>query len=214
MSIRVLLVDDHRLLREALAGLLRAEKDFEIVGEVEDGRRAVELARDLRPDVVVMDLQMAQLNGIDATRQIVAEESATRVLALSAFSGRRWVMDALEAGAAGYVLKSDSYKELCRAVRTVHEGKRYLCTGVAGAVIEAGVSDAPRTSPAPALAPREREVVQLIAEGLSSKEIASRLHLSPHTIDTHRRNIMRKLDLRNVAELTRYAIREGLASEN
>lgn len=213
MSIRVLLADDHQLLRDALRKVLDDDDAFEVVGEAEDGLAAVEAACRLEPDVVVMDLLMPGLNGIDATRRIVAQQPAVKVLALSIHSGRRWVLGALEAGASGYVLKADSYAELRKAVRTLHAGNRYLCAGVAGAVVDAHLdASSGKSSPFKTLTPREREVVQLIAEGRSSREIADLLKRSPHTIDSHRRNVMRKLGLSSVAELTKYSIREGLTT--
>jgi len=216
MAIRVILVDDHQLLRDALRNVLNDDQEFDVVGEAEDGRTAIELARELEPDVVVMDLLMNGLNGIDSTRQLLADCPGVKVLALSAQAGKRWVLGALEAGASGYVLKADSYAELRTAVRAVHAGKRYLCASVAGSVIDARLGESSNSSRSPfnALSSREREVLQLIAEGFSSREIADRLHRSPHTIDTHRRNLMRKIGLSSVVELTRYAIREGLTTND
>jgi DNA-binding NarL/FixJ family response regulator len=214
MSTRVLIADDHQMLRESLRSLLESEDDLEVVGEAADGRAAVAMARTLAPDVVVMDIGMADLNGIEATRQIRAENREVKVVALSMYSDRRSVLRMLEAGASGYVLKSAAYDELRRAVRVVRNGKNYLSPDITGEVIEEHVrppSD-PDTSTYTALGPREREIVQLLAEGHSSARIAERLYISVRTVETHRRNIMKKLHLHNVAELTKYAIREGLTS--
>ena len=214
MTIRVVLIDDHQMLRDALRKLLESDPEFAVVGVAADGHAGIEVVRERRPDVVVMDLMMAGLNGVDATRRIVADLPGTRIVALSAQSGRRWVLSALEAGASGFVLKSDSYAELSTAVRAVHAGRKYLCAAVAGTVVDAQLASQTGGSAYTELSPREREVVQLIAEGLSSRAIANQLNLSPHTVDTHRRNAMRKLDLTSVADLTRYAIREGLTSSD
>lgn len=214
MSTRVLIADDHQMLRESLRSMLESEDDLEVVGEAADGRDAVTMARTLAPDVVVMDIGMADLNGVEATRQIRAENREIKVVALSMYSDRRSVLRMLEAGASGYVLKSAAYDELRRAVRAVRKGKNYLSPDITGEVIEEHVrppSD-PDTSTYATLGPREREVVQLLAEGHSSPRIAQRLHISVRTVETHRRNIMKKLRLHNVAELTKYALREGLTS--
>lgn len=213
MAIRVLLVDDHELMREGLRAILERERGIEVVGEAASGREAVAQARSLGPDVVIMDVAMKDLNGIEATRQIRAERAAARVVALSSHADRRYVAAILDAGASAYVLKADAYDELRRAVHAVAQGKKYLCAEVAGAVIEAAT--APGAHPASAferLGPREREVLQLLAEGLSSPEIARRLHVATTTVESHRRNLMGKLGLHSVAELTKYAIREGLTS--
>lgn len=212
MRIRVLLVDDHELMREGLRAILQSEKGVEVVGEAVSGRDAVALARSLQPDVVVMDVAMKDLNGIEATRQIRAECPGSRVVALSSHSDPRYVAAMLDAGACGYVLKADAADDLRRALHAAQRGKSYLSPDVTPGVIDAslhGSGSAPRAS-LKHLAPREREVLQLIAEGLSSPEIGRRLHLATTTVDTHRRNIMSKLGLHSVAALTKFAIREGL----
>jgi len=213
MSIRVLLVDDHELMREGLRSILEGEPEVEVVGEAASGREAIERARELAPDVVIMDVAMKDMNGIEATRQIRAEQGKVRIVALSAYSDPRYVNAILAAGASAYVLKANAYDDLRRAVRATVAGRSFLCADVAGSVIEAAVG----TAPAPGsvytlLGPREREVLQLLAEGCSSPEIARRLHLSPFTVESHRRNLMGKLGIHSVAELTKYAIREGLTS--
>jgi len=209
MSIRLLLVDDHQMLREALRSLFSTAHDVEVVGEAEDGRGAVEMARELVPDVVAMDIGMHELNGIAATRQIRVQTPGTKVIMLSTHSDQRYVSQALAAGASGYVLKVSAFDELLTAVRAVAAGKSYLSPDVASVVI-----DQWRRSPAPGevLGPREREVLQLLAEGKTSIQIGKRLHLSSRTVETHRRNIMRKLGIHNVAELTKYAVREGITT--
>ncbi len=210
--IRVLLADDHTVLREGLREVLGAQSDITVVGEASDGRSAVALAERLRPDVNVMDVGMRGLNGIEATRQIRGRYPEIRVLGLSMHSGVRYVRDMLEAGASGYMLKIAASLEVCRAVRAVSEGGIYMCVRVARYVEGLPSRAEPAGPRSAALGAREREVVQLLAEGHSSASIARELHISPYTVESHRRNIMRKLDLHGVAELTRYAIREGLTA--
>jgi DNA-binding NarL/FixJ family response regulator len=231
---KVLLADDHRIVREGLKSLLAAQPDMQVVAEAADGRQAVQMAKDLAPDVVVMDVAMPQLNGIEATRQIASDEPGMKVVALSMHSDRRFVSEALKAGASGYVLKDGAFDELINAIRAVVSDKVYLSPRVAGVVVEDYVRRLPTRgnghgngAPAPggaaddaaarrgafdALTPREREVLQLMAEGYATKEVAHRLHVSVKTVETHRRQIMEKLDLHSVAELTKYAIREGLTT--
>jgi two-component system NarL family response regulator len=212
VSIRVLLVDDHALMRQGLRAILEGERDMQVVGEAGDGRAALKLVEELAPDLVVMDVGMRELNGIDATRQILASHPGVRVIALSTHSNRHYVLGMLEAGASGYVLKISTYDELRRAVRAVARGETYLSPRVCAQLTPAGTAPLERQRPKPsALGAREREVLQLIAEGHSSNEIAKRLHISPNTVETHRRNIMLKLELHSVVELTRYALREGLS---
>ncbi len=202
------------MLRDGLRAVLALEDDVEVVGEANDGHSAVEMAGRLAPDVVLMDIGMSGLNGVDATRRIKAEHPNVNVIALSTYSDKRYVLSMLEVGASGYVLKAAAVDEMCRAVRAVAEGKRYLSPEVAGVVVDARFQ-APAEPDAPlpsTLGPREREVLQLLAEGHSSPEIARRLHIAASTVETHRRNIMRKLNVHSVAELTKYAIREGLTS--
>jgi DNA-binding NarL/FixJ family response regulator len=210
LSIRILLADDHALLRDGLRSILARERDVEVVGEAADGRAAVDQARKLAPDVVVMDVGMADLNGIEATRRIRSASPNTRVLALSTHSDRRYVAGMLDAGASGYVVKVSAYDELIRAVRAVVSGRVYLSPAVADRAGETRKDASRPEGPAAGLAPREREVLQLIAEGHRTPEIARRLRISAHTVETHRRNIMQKLDIHSVADLTRYAIREGI----
>lgn len=211
---RVLLVDDHRLVRESLASILQGEADIEVVGDAETGRDSIAQVAALHPDIVIMDLAMRDLNGIEATRQIKRRWPETLVIALSSHCDRRYVVASLRAGVDGYVVKASAYEELCRAVRAVRQGKRYVCPEILDLVVEAGFGTGAVGSQGAgdALTPREREVLSLVAEGCTTADIAERLLISPHTVETHRRKVMKKLRLHNVAELVRYAIREGLAS--
>jgi DNA-binding NarL/FixJ family response regulator len=202
------------MFRDGLRSILDSEDGIEVVGEAENGRVAVELARTLAPDVVVMDIGMRGLNGVEATRQIKADHPGVQVIALSTHSDRSYVLSMLEAGASGYVLKTAAFDEMRHAVETVAKGKHFLSPDITGLVVEMGVreSAAAGGSESDTLGAREREILQLLAEGHSSPEIAERLHISTSTVDSHRRNIMKKLDVHNVAELTKYAIRKGLTS--
>jgi DNA-binding NarL/FixJ family response regulator len=211
MTIRVLLADDHRIVRDGLHALLEAEEDLEIVGEAEEGRTAVLLAAQTKPDVVIMDIGMPDLNGMEATRRIMEAVPEVKVIALSMHSDRRFIEGMFKAGAAGYLLKDAAYEELVRAVRTVVSGRPYLCPSIAATVIDGYVHPAGgRDSARSVLTPREREVLQLLAEGNSTKQIALSLDVSVKTVETYRSRLMEKLDLRSVAELTKYAVREGL----
>jgi DNA-binding NarL/FixJ family response regulator len=214
MTIRLLIADDHRLLREGLRALLERRSDIEVVGEAGNGRQAVALCMSLSPDIVVMDVGMEDLNGIDATRQIVASSGRVRVIALSMHSDSRYVLKMLEAGASGYVLKAAAGDELLRAVDAVHRGDKYLSSEITGSLVEDYVR-LQRVGPVSAersLGGREREVLQLVAEGRRSSEVARLLHISAKTVEAHRRNIMKKLGVHTIAELTKYAVREGLTS--
>lgn len=212
MTLRVLLVDDHRMFREALRPLLAQTPGFEIVGEAGDGQQAIEFAARLAPDVVIMDVSMPGLNGLEATRRILADRPRTRVVVLSMHADRRFVAETLRAGAAAYVLKDAGFAELVRALQAVAEGRTYLSEPVRQLVVQEYVAGLQREdrSAFSLLSAREREVLQLVAEGASTKEIGDRLSVSVKTVETHRRQIMEKLDLHSVAELTKYAIREGL----
>lgn len=214
MTIRILLVDDHKMMRDGLRSVLASDPEIEVIGEAADGRTAIELARTLRPDLVVMDIGMHEMNGIEATQRIKAESPEVMVIALSTYTDRRYVQRALEAGASAYVAKVSAFDELQRAVRAVVEGGSYLSPEVAGLAASPQL-ERPHAGSRTAyqrLGAREREVLQLVAEGLTSGEIAQRLTLSTRTVDTHRRNIMRKIGLHSVAELTRFAISEGMTA--
>jgi len=213
MTIRVLLADDHELMREGLRAMLERHRDVEIVAEAASGREAVKKAAKLQPDLVLMDVSMSDLNGIEATRQIKSESPRTKVLGLSGYTDTRSVVAMLRAGASGYVLKSDAYKDLQAAISIAMAGKTYLTAELAGQVADIVRASGPETgSVYEVLGPREREILQLLAEGLSSPDIAQRLHIATSTVETHRRNLMRKLGIHSIAELTKFAIREGLTS--
>lgn len=208
----IVLADDHHIVRQGLRALLEAEPDFGLVGETGDGLEAVQLAERLRPDVIVLDLMMPGLNGLEATRQIAARAPQTRVVILSMHANEAYVLEALRNGAAGYVLKDSSAAELVRAVREVVAGRRYLSPPLSERAIEAYVQKAQETpqDPYDALTNREREVLHLAAQGHSSAEIAARLSLSPRTVETHRAHLMRKLGLRSQTDLIRYALQRGI----
>jgi DNA-binding NarL/FixJ family response regulator len=214
MRIKILLVDDHKVLRDGLRSILDSMNDIEIVGEAENGFEAIDIARALVPDVIVMDIGMKGLNGLDATREIKKDNPDVKIVALSAHSDKQYVLGMLEAGASGYVLKTCAVDEIHRAIRAVVEGNLYVCPDITGMVVEArcGVSPGSGALAGSTLGPRERQVLQLLAEGDSSPMIAKRLHIATSTVETHRRNLMRKLDVHSIAELTKYAIREGLTS--
>jgi len=214
VSIRLLLVDDHELMRQGLRAILESEPGVEVVGEAANGREAVTLARTLLPDVVVMDVAMKEMNGIEATRQIRAARRDVKVIALLSHSDSRYVTAILEAGACAYVLKANAYDELRRALEAARQGRSYLCPDVTESVVGASLRGRTRAAdPAgAALSSREREVLQLLAEGLTSPQIGKRLFVATTTVDTHRRNLMRKLDIHSVADLTKFAIREGLTT--
>jgi len=215
MGIRVLIADDHKIMLAGLRSLLEKQSDFDVVGEADNGRKAVQMAQEKKPDVVVMDVSMPDLNGIEATTQITESLPETRVIALSMHSDKRFVMGMLRAGASGYLLKDCASQELANAIHQVAGGKKYLSPEITGVVIDdfllGGASEEAATA-ASQLSAREREVLQLIAEGWSTKQIASHLYVSIKTIETHRRQIMKKLDLHSIADLTKYAVREGLTS--
>jgi DNA-binding NarL/FixJ family response regulator len=213
MAIRILIADDHRIVRQGLRTLLQKEPDLQVVAEADDGRVTVRLVREMVPDVVIMDVAMPDLNGIEATRQIVSEFPQVKVIALSMYADRRFVVNMLRAGAVGYLLKDCAFEELARAIRAVLAHKVYLSPGVTDIVVKGFVQGNPQEASAyQVLTCREREVLQLMAEGRSTAQIAESLHVSGKTIETHRQQMMQKLNLRSVAELTKYAIREGLTT--
>jgi DNA-binding NarL/FixJ family response regulator len=221
-----LLVDDHAMIRAGLRKLLEAEQGLQVVGEASNGRAAVEMTRELQPDVVVMDIRMPDLNGVDATRQAIAARPDVKIIALSANSDERSTGEMLRAGARGYVVKDAAYDELVAAIRAVSSGQVYFSPAVAdrlaadlrnggsaiGGDADADAGTANAESVYNRLTSREREILQLIAEGKATKEVAAILHVSVKTAETHRRNIMEKLGIDSIAELTKYAIREGLTT--
>lgn len=211
MAIRVMIVDDHKIIREGLRALIARQADMEVCGEAADGRSAVDLAAELKPDVIVMDLSMPDMNGIEATERALAENPRTRIIALSVHSDSRFVDGVLKAGAAGYLLKDCAFEEVVRAIKAVTVGQVYLSPGVATRVVKSYVQQV-NASSAPVLTAREREVLQMIAEGQSVRSIAATLSVSIKTVESHRQQIMRKLRINSVAGLTRYAIREGITS--
>lgn len=223
MTTRVLLADDHRILREGLRSLLQEEGDFEVVGEASDGPGALALARALLPDVLVADVSMPGLNGIELVRRLRSELPDVRVLSLSVHDEERLVLAMIEAGACGYVLKDASFGELATGIREAMAGRVHLSPALVGIFVQqfrarasAGPAE-PRTLPAgrsagAALTARERELVQLFSEGYSTAEIADKLHVSAKTVATHRENILGKLGIHGIAEMTRYALREGISS--
>ena len=212
MPTKVLLVDDHAIIRQGLCSLLEKQPDIEVVGSVEDGRKAVDIARELAPDLVIMDISMPNLNGIDATRKIIEEMGDVKVIALSIHSSRHFVAEMLKAGASGYILKECLFDELVEAIKTVLNGGIYLSPKITGVVIDDYVKrlSTQYQPEGPVLTEREREVLQFLSEGKSTKQIALQLHVSAKTIESNRRNIMDKLGIHSVAELTKYAVREGL----
>jgi len=214
MAIKVLIADDHQIVRQGLRTLLEKEPDLEVVAEAENGRSTVRLVREKHPEVVIMDVAMPDLNGIEATRQIISEMPKVKVIALSMYADRRFVANMLKAGASGYLLKDCASEELVRAIRVVLAHKTFLSPGVADIVVKDYVQTpmGPEASVFNVLSNREREVLQLMAEGKSTNQIAELLHVSVKTVETHRQQMMQKLKIHSVAELTKYAIREGLTT--
>jgi DNA-binding NarL/FixJ family response regulator len=215
MSIRVLLVDDHTMFRQALRAMLDKEPTIEVVGEVGDGSEVAAAAEQHAADVVVMDINLPKVNGIEATRQLLAGQPDMKVVALSAHGYQQFILEMLDAGATGYVVKSAAAEQLVQAIASVMQGQTYLCPESTATLVQARQrarqrSGANLSATQQRLGRREIEVLQLLARGLSSPEIGRTLHIATSTVDVHRRNIMDKLELRSVAELTKYAIRAGL----
>ena len=214
MGVRIILADDHKIMREGLRALLAKQKEIEVIAEADSGRGVIELCSQLHPDVVVIDISMPDLNGIDAARQITRQAPDIKVIALSMHSDKKYVKEMLAAGASGYLLKDAAFEELGMAIATVLKNKTYLSPQITDTVVKDYVNEnVPQNSIAStALSAREREVLQLIAEGKSTRDIAAKLFVSVKTIETHRKQIMAKLGLNRIAEITKYAIREGLTS--
>ncbi len=214
MSIRVLLVDDHKIIREGLRSLLNKTPDIEVVAEAENGRMARQLAREVMPDVIVMDISMPGLNGIEATRQILAAFPDIKVITLSMHPDNRLVVGMLDAGASGYVLKDCTFEELEKAIRTAMANQIYLSPRLIRDIVEYQVRNSSQTksSPFSILTSKEREVLQLVVEGRNTKQIAWLLNVSTKTVEAHRNKIMTKLNIHSISGLTKYALREGLTS--
>ena len=208
--IRIMLVDDHTVLREALRGMLEREPDMQIVAEAGDGESALRVARAVAPEVVIMDVSMRGLDGIETTRRLLAANPAIKVLALSTYRDRRVIQTILDAGASGYVVKSAAGAELRRGIRTVVEGRSYLCPETAEAVADS--LRGRQQGPGQALSRRERQVLALIVDGKTSSDIADTLHIAQSTAEVHRRNIMRKLQVHGIANLIKYALHEGITT--
>ena len=214
-KIRVLLADDHTLMRRGLRLIVEQQPDLVVVGEAEDGRQAVALSASVKPDVAVLDIGMPNLNGIEAAKQITDGESGAAVVILSMHADETYILRALKAGARGYLLKDSAESDVVRAIRSVAEGKSFFSPAVSKVMLEDYVKKLQRTGSEDSydlLTPREREILQLVAEGKSNKEVANLLHLSVYTVETHRANIMEKLNLKSVPELILYAVRKGIIS--
>jgi two-component system response regulator NreC len=214
-KIRIVLADDHKLMRSGLRVLLEQQQDFAVVGEASDGREAVTLVSSQKPDVLVMDIGMPNLNGIEAAAQITQNHPEISVVMLSMHSDESYVLRALKAGAKGYLLKDSAETDLIRAVHSVAEGKSFFSPAVSKVLLDDYVRKLKRSGtddPYDLLTPREREVLQLVAEGKSNKDVAQLLNLSVYTVETHRSNIMEKLNLHGVPELILYAVRKGIIS--
>jgi len=212
---KIIIADDHKIVREGLRALIDKQQGMEVVGEADNGRLVVQMAKDLSPDVVIMDIAMPDMNGIEASRSILAELNNVKIIGLSMHSDRRFVVEMLKAGASGYLLKDCAFEELIQAIRTVHSDHIYLSPEISDIMIKDyvhNISDSP--SVFSLLTTREREVFQLLAEGKSTKEIAFALGVSIKTVETYRQQVMEKLDIHSIAELTKFAIREGITSLN
>lgn len=212
-SIRVLLADDHKLMRSGLRLLVEQQPEFRVVGEAGDGRQAVALAVELKPDVAVLDIGMPELNGIEAAHQITEQLPETAVVMLSMHSDESYVLRALKAGARGYLLKDSAEADLVQAILAVREGKSFFSPAVSQVLLEDYLRKLRKTGAEDSyelLSPREREILQLVAEGKSSKDVANLLNLSVYTVETHRANLMKKLNLKSMPELILYAVRKGV----
>lgn len=212
MSKRILLVDDHKILRDGLRSLLENHLGYRVVGEAQDGKSAIQLARKLKPEVIIMDISLPDISGIEASKEIIKISPMVKILALSMHSDKRFVSDMLRAGASGYLLKDCAFEELQEAIETVSADGKYVSPNLTGTVINAYVEHLRnRNTPPPAsLSEREQDVLIALVEGSSSKDISYKLHISAKTVDTYRQRIMEKLNIHNIPDLVKYAIREGL----
>jgi DNA-binding NarL/FixJ family response regulator len=212
MRVRVLIADDHAIVAEGLEHVVATQPDFEVVGRAEDGRIAVQRALELEPDIVVMDMAMPGMNGIEATRAIHDRNPATRVIILSMYSNPEYVYRALQAGASGYIVKRSAARELVAAIRAVHAGRHYFSDQIAGSVIGRYLGRAAPEDSLRMLSAREREVLQLLAEGKSVGDIGGTLHVSPKTVETYRARLYEKLDIHDLPGLVRFAIQHGVTA--
>jgi len=210
MGLKIMIVDDHKILRDGLRNMIEKYPNFKVVGEATDGREALKLSQSLKPDVVIMDVAMEGLNGVEATQQIVQQSPEIKIIGLSMHSNKRFILGMFKAGAYGYLLKDSDSSELIEAIKKVAQNKKYISQRISGAIVDELIS--PTRKEETELSQREKEILQLIAEGKSSKEIAEILFLSSKTVDSHRKNIMDKLELYNIPDLTKYAIKTGLTT--
>lgn len=210
MTIKILLADDHKILRDGLRTVIEKHAHLQVTGEASNGREAIHLCRKLRPDVVIMDVAMEGLNGMEATGRILQESPEIKIIGLSMHSNKRFILGMFKAGAFGYLLKDSDSDELIKAIETVMANKKYISQDISGTILQELIS--PTENQDIELSPREKEILQLLAEGKSSKEIAGILFLSSKTVDAHRKNIMDKLNLHTLPDLTKYAVRTGLTS--
>jgi DNA-binding NarL/FixJ family response regulator len=214
-KVRIVIAEDHTILREGLKSLLSSNPDFEIIGEAEDGREAIRCVEKFKPDLILMDLSMPRINGLDAIKEIKKRFSETKILVLTVHKTEEYILASLKSGADGYILKDSTHAELVLAVKNVLSGKHYISPGISEKVIEGyleGKKTLKRKSSWETLTQREREILKLIAEGYKNKEIGDYLCISPKTVEKHRANLMEKLDLHNVQALTTFAIEKGLVS--
>jgi two-component system response regulator NreC len=214
MAIRIILADDHAIVRHGLSQSIQQEEDMEVVGQAENGLSTIKLVRELSPDIVIMDISMPDVNGMDATREIVRDFPNVKIIALSMHSAKKFVSEMFKAGASAYLLKDCEFDELANAIRTVMSGKSYLSPEITDVVVDGYIktSEEDKSSVFSTLTKRERQVLQLMAEGKTTKQIGLKLHISPKTVEAHRLRVMEKLNIDNVAQLTKYAIQEGLTS--
>lgn len=210
MEIKIVLADDHKILRDGLRNVIEKNSNLKVIAEAQDGREAVKLCEELKPDVVVMDVSMPGLNGVEATQQIIHENPAIKIIGLSMHSNKRFITGMFKAGAYGYLLKDSDSDELITAIKTVARNQKYVSQKISGIILNEFMASLPEEDSE--LSSREKEILQLIAEGKSSKDIGVILFLSSKTVDAHRKNIMDKLELRTIPELTKYAIKSGLTS--
>ena len=212
MTFKVLLADDHEIMRNGLRSLLEKKSNLEVVAEASNGQQTIELTQKLNPDIVILDISMPQLNGVEAARQIKKIDGDIKIIILSVHSDKRFVKEMLKIGVDGYLLKDNAFQDLLNAIETISVNKKYLCPGVTEGLIQQylhqEISEA--DSIFEALSKRERQVLQLLVEGRTTKQIATNISVSVKTVETHRKNIMTKLNIHNVPELVKYAIREGL----